>query len=384
MLDASAAAKQRQAAGDLSADEAREIFKNEGRIVPLAQVSGRPENGLRVRLTDGTILRAWEGHLYSCRDEDAGFRSYEGKQGWLGYMHVKAVDVATGLPVAQLAVSASVQEFKVLPDIYDHAVQATGINPIAVGADRGYGFREVYEFLARNDSGAVIPYRMPNGQSPSAPEETKYSDMHGVPKCPGCEEPGDIIKTGQERIWFTCALAPLPECDGIHSVSTKKDPLNLVLVPRTGTAYGAVRAAVQTNEQAHQFMREHFAVGGKTLSDRLRRTGLAPSSCGPTRRWQSPGSWRCVGSDGSIARAKRASLLRPPRCRLVATRRASAQRGARSRCSEVQRPRVALHPNAPPPSSTRASRGVQAPAQRRAFRPFRPWAPGHLPPARLL
>lgn len=151
----------------------------------------------------------------------------------------------------------------------------SGINPIAVGADRGYGFREVYEFLARNDSGAVIPYRMPNGQSPSAPEETKYSDMHGVPKCPGCEEPGDIIKTGQERIWSTCALAPLPECDGIHSVSTKKDPLNLVLVPRTGTAYGAVRAAVQTNEQAHQFMREHFAVDGKTLSDRLRRTGLA-------------------------------------------------------------------------------------------------------------
>lgn len=275
MLDASAAAKQRQAAGDLSADEVKEIFKNEGRIVPLAQVTGRPENGLRVRLTDGTILRAWEGHLYSCRDEDAGFRSYEGKQGWLGYMHIKAVDVATGLPVAQLAVSASVQEFKALPDIYDHVVQATGINPIAVGADRGYGFREVYEFLARNDSGAVIPYRIPGKNGAPEPQETKYADIHGVPKCPGCGEPGDIVKAGQGRLVFTCALAPHAACDGIHSISVSKDPLSLVLLPRTSTAYGAVRAAVQTNEQAHQFMREHFAVGGKTLSDRLRRTGLA-------------------------------------------------------------------------------------------------------------
>lgn len=151
----------------------------------------------------------------------------------------------------------------------------SGINPIAVGADRGYGFREVYEFLARNDSGAIIPYRIPGKNGAPKPPETEHADIHGVAKCPRCGDPGDIIKTGQQRVFFTCALAPLPECDGVHSISVSKDPPNLVLLPRTSTAYGAVRAAVQTNEQAHQFMREHFAVGGKTLSDRLRRTGLA-------------------------------------------------------------------------------------------------------------
>ena len=278
-LTPDAATAQRQAATDLSAEEAEELFAIQSRVVRFSSLSGAPEDGLRVQMPDGTVLRAWHGHLYSCRDSDAGFRTYENKSHWYGFMHVKAVDVATGVPLAAVAIPASVSEFKSLPDLFDRTVLATGIKPIAVGADRGYGFREVHEFLAANDSGAVIPYRIPGRNGAREPQETDYADIHGVPKCRCCGLPGDIVKAqggdgGAGRIYFTCPLKPFDECKGRQSISTSKDPLQLVLTPRTSPIYGSVRAASQTNEQAHQFMRERFAVGGKTLSDRLRRVGL--------------------------------------------------------------------------------------------------------------
>lgn len=277
-LEPGAATAARQAAADIPADEAEKIFKSQGKEVALAALTGKPKNGLRVRLPDGEVLTAWNGHLYSCRDKDAGFRTYDNKTAWNGYYHEKITDTATGLPIAGIVMSASATEFKSLPELYDRLVQATGIKPITLGADRGFGFREVYEFLASNDTGAVIPYRIPGKNGARQPQESAYADIHGIPKCPSCGEPGDVTKTsgasGDGRIWFTCVLKPFDDCEGEHSVMTSKDPLNLVLVPRTSTTYGAIRAASNSNEQAHQYMRDHFAVGGKTLRDRLRRVGI--------------------------------------------------------------------------------------------------------------
>lgn len=190
----------------------------------------------------------------------------------------KATCTATGLPLAAIVLSASATEFKSLPQLYDRLVQATGIKPIALGADRGFGFREVYDFLASNDTGAVIPYRIPGKNGARTPQASAHADIHGIPKCPSCGESCDVTRTsganGEGRVWFTCVLKPFDDCEGERSVMTSKDPMNLVLTPRTSTTYGAVRAASQSNEQAHQYMRDHFAVGGKTLRDRLRRIGI--------------------------------------------------------------------------------------------------------------
>lgn len=237
-----------------------------------------PANGARLRTSAGE-LRAWGGHWWLCRDPDAGLRAYDNGTVWLGYMHIKVVDVATGVVLAVLVIPASEQEHLALPDAFDRLVQTTGIKPIALGADRGYGFDAVHEFLARQDTGAVIPYRKRSKASPDRREETDLVDVHGIPKCPGCGEPGDIVKTsganGQPRTWFECSLKATPECDGVHSISSSKDWRSLVLVPRTSTTYGVVRGAVNGNERAHEFMREHFAVGGKTLRERPRRIGIA-------------------------------------------------------------------------------------------------------------
>jgi hypothetical protein len=115
-------------------------------------------------------------------------------------------------------------------------------------------------------------------------------------------------------------------------------------------------------------MRDHFAVGGKTLRDRLRRTGI------PAQQLRSDAAlailWLLVlrrmnWMERPAAECQPAEA-RPGRS--AATRRACAVSAASCRCLGVQRARAAPHPNARPPSSTRACRGALARALTQASR----------------
>lgn len=275
MVDADTAARLRQAESEY--DEV---------ATPAPQAATSTTPGLRpvpprqrTVTSDGGVRFTANGHWWRSRDREAGTRSYGAGRYWNGSYVMKEVDYTTGGTLAVDLIPANVNEHKFLPELYRQGVAATGINPVALSADKGFAVDAIYDFLITRDTTPVIPKRQRSPQVKPEDEVSKLFDDHGVPYCRHCGTPGDFVRfdpdNGGPRLTFRCSLPSTPACAKDQTISCRKGIRRLLPLWRTGAVYAALRKHHSTYEQTHAMWRTRFRVGGKTKEDRIRRLGIA-------------------------------------------------------------------------------------------------------------
>lgn len=233
------------------------------------------ERGLRV-----TVGGCW----YRLGDGEAGVRAYtrgdKVTRFWSGYYNLKAIDHYTGGVLAVHVCSASTQEHKAYPALYEQLIaHLGGETPRAVVADRGFSVSEVFELHTRDGVASVIPWRKSISEPTRADHE--HFDRHGIPYCGGCGLETVFHRfvasngsSGEPRLWYRCARPSTPGCQGVQSMLCKERWRSLLPLWRTTAAYQALRASHQNYEQTHHRWRERYAVAGDTRADRPKRIGL--------------------------------------------------------------------------------------------------------------
>ncbi len=251
---------------------------------PTAKVSGIPipPDGTREKLPDGTERYVRGGCWRTSRDPDARTRAYGTEKWWDGQMHHRAIDGFTHAPLATVVTSANVNEQDVLPELYDRATDATGVEAVAVLADKGLAVSSVYDFLVERGVTPVMPTRetskgkTADGRSPSPDARC---DLHGIPTCKHCGLPCDFVgfstASGKARVWYRCPLPRDDRCRKTQSMLCSKEVRKLIPIWRTSPIYNVLRSQIGNLEHVHEDWRTRYRCGGKTLRDRQRRVGIA-------------------------------------------------------------------------------------------------------------
>jgi hypothetical protein len=82
--------------------------------------------------------------------------------------------------------SASKQEFKIFPELFDRATDMIGQAPETITADRGISISECFEHATRAGTAPIFPWRVQSGER--KPVDRLDYDRHGVKRCAGCGE----------------------------------------------------------------------------------------------------------------------------------------------------------------------------------------------------
>ena len=228
------------------------------------------------------------GHFWFRRDPTAGLRAFtkngQLQKAWTGFEHVEMVCHFTGAPVASVLIPADQMEHLAYPRVYEQAkANLGGLDPVAVAADRGYAFPNVFEYNALRKVGSVIPYRRTNGHSPKTAVATDLFDEHGVPFCRFCGGGTDFVRSYVEnartdhpraRVDFRCAA----RCrNTVQTVYCDRDYRRLLMLWRTNPVYQALRQSHWSFEGKHAALRAHYLLAPKTFDIRPKRMGI---------RWQ--------------------------------------------------------------------------------------------------
>lgn len=250
---------------------------------PRKQVPGTPipEEGSRDETERGVrVVRG--GHWWYTRDKDTATRAYGSAKWWDGYMHHRAIDLVTHAPLAVRVTAANKNEKDELPALYERACAATGVEAVAVLADKGLSVSSVYDSLTERGVTLVTPTRK-TSKGPVADGRTPASnprcDMHGIPTCKHCGLPCDFVgfsnKSGKARVWFKCPVPSTAKCEGVQSMLCSKATRRLIPMWRTSPIYNVLRSQIGNLEHVHEDWRTRYRSGGKSLRDRQRRVGLA-------------------------------------------------------------------------------------------------------------
>lgn len=224
------------------------------------------------------------GCWYECLDPDAGIRAYvrhgKVKKFWVGYYNAKAIDHYTGAPVAVLVHSASINESIAYPELLDRAIDATGKNPRAVVADRGYSISSVFEHNTRLGVATVANWRAKNSKNPDrAAEDSDRFDRHGIVRCKYCGGPTSQLRfqsKGSPRQWVKCdEPAPGTDCEKVQTIQCKEEWRLLVPLWRNTEAYLALENSARAYERVHHLWRRRYRVASDDHQLRPKRRGRA-------------------------------------------------------------------------------------------------------------
>ncbi len=250
---------------------------------PTTKTSGTPlpPDGTR-EITEDGVRYVQGGHWWFSRDVDASTRAYKNNRVFEGYESNKDIDLVTHAPLAVVITTARVNEHDVLPELYDRACHNTGVEAVAVMADKGLAVSSVYDFLVERGVTPVMPTRE-NSKGPvadgRAPSPKAPCDMHGIPTCKHCGLPCDFggfsTASGKARVWYRCPLPRDAKCRKPQSMLCSKQLRKLIPIWRTSPIYNVLRSQLGNLEHVHEDWRTRYRSGGKTLRDRQRRTGLA-------------------------------------------------------------------------------------------------------------
>ena len=263
----------REVRQDLAAQAPDEAEKQASRYAPSkAEIVTRNKRRYkRVRVN---------GCWFITRDLDAGIRSYSGPSGiskrfWHGYYSGKLVDHLTGGVIPDVS-SASKQESKIFPELFDRVTEMIGQAPETITADRGVSLTECFEHATRAGTAPVFPWRKQNGED--QPKDRLEYDRHGIKRCAGCGGPMKQTKfstsSGQPRLWFRCMLGLTDECKKDQTISCSTDWRLLVPLAQTDSLYHELAESHQTYEAVHLYWRNRYRVGSDVLANRSKRVSI--------------------------------------------------------------------------------------------------------------
>lgn len=224
------------------------------------------------------------GHWWSSRDPEAGTRAYTRKsvlvKAWHGYLHIEIIDHLTHAPIVSWLIPANQQEHSAYQDVFQRAVRNLGNSlPLAVAADKGYSFEDVFRFNTDLGVSSVIPYRRRNGAESEHRRPTATHDEYGIPVCSACGGDTTFVRfavlKGKGRIWFKCALTTLAACQRVQSIQCSRDYRALLPLWRTEPAYAALRESHSSYEHKHRDLRIQYLVAPDCLALRPKRPGRA-------------------------------------------------------------------------------------------------------------
>ena len=223
----------------------------------------------RVRLSNG----CW----YRTRDFDAGVRLYKNGKFWHGFYAAKMIDHLTGGSIP-LVESASTNESKLFPDLFDRAVELTGRVPQTVIGDKGFSVKECFRHAAENGTAAVFPHR----HGGHTREDRHTHDRHGVPRCKYCGGPTRQIKfsaKGKPRVWVLCEDGKqTPDCAKQQTIYCETDWRAIIKLPRTEPLYHELKASHSSYEGVHDYERDRYLTGANSFATRPRAIGIGPHS----------------------------------------------------------------------------------------------------------
>jgi len=219
------------------------------------------------------------GCWFITRDFDAGIRSYSGpfkrSRMWHGYYSGKLVDHLTGGVIPSVD-SASKQESKIFPELFDRGVEMIGETPETITADRGVSLTECFEHATRAGTAPIFPWRKQNGEDKER-DRLEY-DRHGVKRCAGCGGPMDQTKfstaKGQARLWFRCKRQLTDACKKDQTISCSTDWRFLVPLSQTQPLYHELLKSHQTYEAVHLYWRNRYRVSADALANRSKRVSI--------------------------------------------------------------------------------------------------------------
>ena len=220
------------------------------------------------------------GHLYTTADHDAGLRAYKTgaktQRYWFGQYACEVVDHVTGIPVSTRLYPASQNEAAFYGDAITHAMDVTGIQPVAVAGDKGFSVSAVFEWNSRRGIGSVMPRRK---RDKEAAQDHHDWDEDGIPSCPHCGGGTDfvawVLRDGKAPLLrFQCALPETDACMRIQSISANKGWAQLLPISRTSDIYAELLVSHELFERAHHQMRARFNVGPDAHGIRPKRVGM--------------------------------------------------------------------------------------------------------------
>jgi hypothetical protein len=224
------------------------------------------------------------GHWWWCADEDVGPRAYTDEHGklsrfWIGDLPVQALDLCTGGMVGVITRPASTNEHTGFAELCDQVTEISGIQPLSIGVDKGFYYKETYLEAARRGILMVGPHRASPGAAPGegAPATTRW-DTHGDPLCAHCggrtRRIGSLTTSGgRPRITFACLLPQGPDCQARQTIECANEPRRLIAVSRRSAVYRALSRARNQLERGHNLMRRRYNIAASDLRERPRRLG---------------------------------------------------------------------------------------------------------------
>lgn len=224
------------------------------------------------------------GHWFRSLDTTAGARWYgASRRFWFGFYCTKVIDHATGAPLAIHFSSASVNEAKSYPTVYEKLVANLGDRPGTVVADRGYSFSSIFEHNTTRGVATVAPWRRTGKNAPKHAPDSSVVDRHGVPRCRYCKAPTTFVKfvenSGQgankPRVYFRCTQGRTADCQTkLQSVYCSEEWRLLVPLWQDNPIYQELSSAHSQYERVHLHWRNRYRVAPDTLAFRPKRRGI--------------------------------------------------------------------------------------------------------------
>lgn len=230
-------------------------------------------------------------HLLSCRDGEAGVRTYTPRGGrgrtTIGMNHLVVTDHVTGGLLAFEVVPADRNEYTVAASLMDQTRDMVGAHPQAMVADRGFHFTEVFNELHDRQIAYVGPWREARHRRyrrDVANASGGLVDQHGVIRCRECGGPtrshganlGVTSTRGRTAFRVQCLHRILPGCGNTQTVLPDVAPRLIGPLNRTDLTYWQLRHAHSNFERVHAERLARYTVGGRDTASRTKRLGIAP------------------------------------------------------------------------------------------------------------
>lgn len=226
--------------------------------------------------------QASTGCLYALRDRDAGLRALEGRY-WWGFYLVRFIDVATGLPLVQRIVPASVQEHLPYEEMLEELIAILGRIPRSIVADAALANHWAGAINDRWGIEHVVHAKGRRDRNQWRADPHGRWDENGIPICKHCAgttrfarrrlegEPGE--PGTRSRIYFGCRIGMKPQCASTQSLYVGEDPRVLTAVWRTSEVWHALFAARGNREGLHATSRRTTNQGPDSAYTRPGRKG---------------------------------------------------------------------------------------------------------------
>ncbi len=236
-----------------------------------------PERIVKVRRNGRSLWRVRLGGCwYVTSDGDAGLRAYKKngktKRYWFGYYNAKAVDHFTG-GVIPLVASASLNESKLFPELYDLARSMIGEAPQTVTGDKGFS---VSGALSTRRGTARRPCS--RGVAWSA---TTRTPMIGMACCAASIAAGRRPRSSSPRSRGAraCGSAALTARSRRAARSRRRSRATRTGAcscrsPRTELLYQELRASHHAYEGVHDYWRDRYRVAADSRGNRPKAIGI--------------------------------------------------------------------------------------------------------------